>query len=170
MDSSKRSRPHLLHEDITLITPVAPETAKTPRRKTSAKSPAAVSAMAADAPKAQAAAQSPSDTLALATHALEEMKAEDTIIIDLEGKTSIADQMIITSGRSNRHVGSIADEVVKTMKDAGHGTPRVEGVPHCDWVLIDCGDVIVHVFRPEVRQFYNLEKMWGVDRPTEAAS
>jgi type I restriction enzyme R subunit len=99
-----------------------------------------------------------------------EMKAEDTIIIDLEGKTSIADQMIITSGRSNRHVGSIADEVVKTMKDAGHGSPRVEGVPHCDWVLIDCGDVIVHVFRPEVRQFYNLEKMWGVDRPTEATS
>jgi ribosome-associated protein len=171
MRSTKRPRSHLVHEDITLITPVAPETAKTPRRKTSAKSPATVSAMAADVPQAQdALPQPPSDTLALATHALEEMKAEDTIIIDLQGKTSIADQMIITSGRSNRHVGSIADEVVKTMKDAGHGSPRVEGVPHCDWVLIDCGDVIVHVFRPEVRQFYNLEKMWGVDRPTEAAS
>lgn len=108
-----------------------------------------------------------SDTLSLATHALDEMKAEDTIVIDLAGKTSIADHMIIASGRSNRHVGSIADEVVKTFKAAGHPTPRVEGMPHCDWVLIDAGDVVVHVFRPEVRQFYNLEKMWGVDRPVE---
>lgn len=112
-------------------------------------------------------ATSPGDALSLATHALDEMKAEDTIVIDLAGKTSLADQMIITSGRSNRHVGAIADEVVKTMKAAGRGTPKIEGVPHCDWVLIDCGDVIVHVFRPEVRQFYNLEKMWGVDRPIE---
>jgi ribosome-associated protein len=95
------------------------------------------------------------------------MKAEDTIIIDLAGKTSLADHMIITSGRSNRHVASIADEVVKTLKDAGHGVPKVEGLPHADWVLIDAGDVVVHVFRPEVRVFYNLEKMWGVDRPTE---
>ncbi|MCU0883676.1 MAG: ribosome silencing factor [Beijerinckiaceae bacterium] len=112
----------------------------------------------------------PSDTLKLATHAIEEMKAEETIIIDLQGKTSIADHMIITSGRSNRHVGSIADEVVKVLKQAGHPSPRIEGVPHCDWVLVDCGDVIVHVFRPEVRTFYNLEKMWGVDRPTELAA
>jgi ribosome-associated protein len=98
------------------------------------------------------------------------MKAEDTVVIELAGKTSLADQMIITSGRSNRHVGAIADEVVKLLKDAGHATPRVEGQPHCDWVLIDAGDVIVHVFRPEVRQFYNLEKMWGVDRPSERAA
>lgn len=111
-----------------------------------------------------------SDTLKLATHALEEMKAEETIIIDLEGKTSIADHMIIASGRSNRHVGSIADEVVKVLKEAGHPSPKIEGVPHCDWVLVDCGDVIVHIFRPEVRSFYNLEKMWGVDRPTELAA
>jgi ribosome-associated protein len=115
----------------------------------------------------QTPADAPSDTLALATHALDEMKAEDTIVIELAGKTSLADQMIITSGRSNRHVASIADEVVKTLKDAGHASPRVEGLPHADWVLIDAGDVVVHVFRPEVRQFYNLEKMWGVDRPTE---
>jgi ribosome-associated protein len=98
------------------------------------------------------------------------MKAEETIVIDLQGKTSIADHMIIASGRSNRHVGSIADEVVKALKEAGHAPPRIEGVPHCDWVLVDCGDVIVHVFRPEVRAFYNLEKMWGVDRPTEFAA
>lgn len=143
-----------------------PEAAKKPRRPSAS---AKAAAQAEDAARAMA-AEAPSDTLALATHALEEMKAEDTIVIDLEGKTSLADQMVITSGRSNRHVGSIADEVVKTLKQAGHASPRVEGVPHCDWVLIDCGDVIVHVFRPEVRQFYNLEKMWGVDRPTELAA
>jgi ribosome-associated protein len=112
----------------------------------------------------------PADTLAITTAAIEDMKAEDTVVIDLAGKTSLADQMIITSGRSNRHVGAIADEVVKMLKEAGHPSPRVEGQPHCDWVLIDAGDVIVHVFRPEVRQFYNLEKMWGVDRPSERAA
>jgi ribosome-associated protein len=98
---------------------------------------------------------------------LEDAKAEDIIPIDLHGKTSIADTMIVASGRSNTHVGAIADRVIKTLKEVGSATPRVEGLPHCDWVLIDAGDVIVHVFRPEVRQFYNLEKMWGVDRPGE---
>jgi ribosome-associated protein len=107
------------------------------------------------------------ETLPIALAALDDMKAEDTVLIDLKGKTSIADHMVITSGRSNRHVASIADEVVRLLKEAGHSSPRVEGVPHCDWVLIDAGDVVVHVFRPEVRQFYNLEKMWGADRPTE---
>ena len=95
------------------------------------------------------------------------MKAEDTVEIDLTGKTSIADTMIVTSGRSHRHVGSIADRVVQALKDSGFGPPRVEGLPACDWVLIDAGDVLIHIFRPEVRSFYNLEKMWGVDRPFE---
>jgi ribosome-associated protein len=98
---------------------------------------------------------------------LEDAKAEDIIPIDLHGKTSIADTMIVASGRSNTHVGAIADRVIRNLKEVGAPTPRVEGLPHCDWVLIDAGDVIVHVFRPEVRQFYNLEKMWGVDRPGE---
>ena len=93
------------------------------------------------------------------------MKAEDTVEIDLTGKTSIADTMIITSGRSQRHVGSIAERVLEGLKGSGFGTARVEGLPACDWVLIDAGDVIVHIFRPEVRGFYNLEKMWGADRP-----
>lgn len=97
---------------------------------------------------------------------LEDMKAEETVVIDLMDKTSLADTMIITTGRSNRHVGAIADEVAKAMKAVGE-TVRVEGMPHCDWVLIDAGDAIVHVFRPEVRAFYNLEKMWGTDRPGE---
>jgi ribosome-associated protein len=89
------------------------------------------------------------------------MKAEEPTTIDLAGKTSIADAMVIASGRSNRHVGAIADRVVQCLKRAGITGVRVEGMPHCDWVLIDAGDVIVHVFRPEVRAFYNLEKMWA---------
>ena len=93
------------------------------------------------------------------------MKAEETVEIDLIGKTSIADTMIITSGRSQRHVGSIAERVLEGLKNGGYGAARVEGLPACDWVLIDAGDVIVHIFRPEVRGFYNLEKMWGADRP-----
>jgi ribosome-associated protein len=98
---------------------------------------------------------------------LDDAKAEDVISIDLRGKTSIADDMIIATGRSTVHVGAIADKVLKACKEAGLVAPRVEGLPQCDWVLIDAGDVIVHIFRPEVRQFYNLEKMWGGARPTE---
>ena len=99
---------------------------------------------------------------------LDDAKAEDTVVIDLMGKTSLADSMIVTSGRSNRHVGSIADRVIEALKESGLKDVKVEGMPHCDWVLIDAGDVIVHVFRPEVRHFYNLEKMWGGDRPANA--
>jgi ribosome-associated protein len=98
---------------------------------------------------------------------LDDAKAEDVISIDLRGKTTIADDMVIASGRSTVHVGAIADRVLKGCKEAGHAAPRVEGLPQCDWVLIDAGDVIVHIFRPEVRQFYNLEKMWGGARPSE---
>lgn len=96
---------------------------------------------------------------------LDDAKAEDTTLIDLHGKTSIADVMVVTTGRSNVHVNAIADRVFRAIKDAGHGIPRIEGLVNGDWVLIDAGDIIVHVFRPEVRQFYNLEKMWGADRP-----
>ncbi len=99
--------------------------------------------------------------------ALDDLKADEVNVIDLMGKTSIADFMIIATGRSTTQVGALADRVVKAIKELGGGTPAVEGVPANDWVLIDAGDLIVHVFRPEVRQFYNLEKMWGVDRPGE---
>ncbi|WP_420102527.1 ribosome silencing factor [Bosea sp. (in: a-proteobacteria)] len=98
---------------------------------------------------------------------LEDMKAEDITVIDLVGKTSLADAMIIASGNVNRHVAAISEALIEAMKNAGMATPKVEGMPACDWVLIDTGDIIVHVFRPEVRQFYNLEKMWGTDRPHE---
>ena len=105
------------------------------------------------------------DIRAIALACLEDMKAENTVEIDLTGKTSIADTMIVTSGRSHRHVGAIAESVTQALKDKGFGNARVEGMPACDWVLIDAGDVLIHIFRPEVRGFYNLEKMWGADRP-----
>ena len=110
------------------------------------------------------------DLRAVALDCLEDMKAENTVEIDLTGKTSIADTMIVTSGRSHRHVGAIADRVIQALKDRGFGGMRVEGLPACDWVLIDAGDVLIHIFRPEVRGFYNLEKMWGADRPQDRAS
>ncbi len=87
------------------------------------------------------------------------MKAENTLTIDLRQKSSIGDYMVVSSGRSQRHVGSVADRIVEDLKKVGIAA-RVEGVPHCDWVLIDARDVIVHVFRPEARDFYNLERMW----------
>jgi ribosome-associated protein len=100
------------------------------------------------------------ETLRLVLARLDDMKAEDTTTIDLRGKSAIADFMVVTSGRSNRHVGSVADRVLEDLHKAGLRQVRVEGMPLCDWVLIDAGDMIVHVFRPEARAFYNLEKMW----------
>ena len=91
---------------------------------------------------------------------LEDSKAENIVSIDLHGKSSLADHMVVASGRSHRHVAAVADNLLKALKDAGLGTPRIEGLSAADWVLIDSGDIIVHVFRPEVRDFYNLEKMW----------
>lgn len=96
---------------------------------------------------------------------LDDDKAQDIVHIDLKGKSPMADSMIVASGRSHRHVGALADHVLRALKEAGHGKARVEGLPHCDWVLIDAGDVIVHLFRPEVRTFYNIEKIWSVDSP-----
>ncbi len=108
-----------------------------------------------------------SDMLSSILETLEDAKAEQTIVIDLDGKTTLADAMVITTGRVNRHVSAISDQIIEMLKSHGHTGIRVEGQPHCDWVLIDAGDVIVHVFRPEVRSFYNLEKMWSADRPAE---
>src|SRR2546423_11785278 len=91
---------------------------------------------------------------------LDDMKAEETVTIDLRGKSALSDDMIGTSGRANRHVSAIAENVAKGLKETGIKTIHIEGLPNCDWVLIDSGDVIVHVFRPEVREFYNLERLW----------
>ena len=91
---------------------------------------------------------------------LEDSKAENIVSIDIQGKSSLGDHMVIASGRSNRHVAAVAEHLLRAIKDAGMGQARVEGLGGSDWVLIDAGDIIVHVFRPEVREFYNLEKMW----------
>ena len=104
------------------------------------------------------------ETLRIVLARLETMKAEDSVTIDLSGKSSIGDYMVVTSGRSNIHVAAIADNLIKDLKHAGIAGIRVEGLRQGDWVLIDAGDVIVHVFRPEVRTFYNLEKMWSAKR------
>jgi ribosome-associated protein len=89
------------------------------------------------------------------------------VAIGLEGKSTIADSMVVASGRSNRHVGAIAEQLIEKLKGAGHRDLRVEGFPNCDWVLVDAGDVVVHLFRPEVRTFYNLEKLWSEHAPQE---
>ena len=94
---------------------------------------------------------------------LEDAKADDVVTIELAGKSSVTDYMVIASGRSDRHVGAIADQLQRRLKEIKYGTVRVEGQPQNDWVLVDIGDVVVHIFRPEVRDFYNLEKMWMAD-------
>ncbi len=105
------------------------------------------------------------ETLALIIARLEDDKSEDIVSIDLRGKTTIADFMVIASGGSQRHVGAIADHLVESLKAAGLKDIRIEGQPACDWVLVDAHDVIVHVFQPEVRSFYNIEKMWSGSTP-----
>jgi ribosome-associated protein len=92
---------------------------------------------------------------------LEDDKAEEILAIDIRGKSSFADMLIVASGRSARHVGALADHVMRKLKESGVKDVRLEGVPHCDWVLVDAGDVVVHLFRPEVRSFYNIEKIWA---------
>jgi len=102
----------------------------------------------------------PAELLRLVEASLDDDKAETVVVIDLAGKTEIADFMIIANGSSRRHVGSMADHIQRKMKAVGFKSVKVEGLDNCDWVLIDGGDVIVHLFRPEVRDFYNLDKMW----------
>ncbi len=106
----------------------------------------------------------------LVLKSLDDDQAQDIISIPLDGKSNIADHMVIAEGRSTRQVASIAQKLAERIKQAG-GSPRVEGLANADWVLIDAGDVIIHLFRPEVRSFYNLERMWAVDemeQPGEA--
>ena len=101
------------------------------------------------------------------TNSLEDSKAEELVTIDIKDKSAIADYMVIASGRSNRHVSAIADHLLREYKNLGMGSARVEGLDSADWVLIDLGDIIVHIFRPEVREFYALEKMWQMPASEE---
>lgn len=98
---------------------------------------------------------------------LDDDKAEDIVTIDLGGRSSLADAIVVATGRSSRHVASIAEHLARRLKDAGYGTRPVNGAQQGDWVLVDAGDVIVHVFRAEVRDYYDLEGMWSVDEPKQ---
>lgn len=135
-----------------------PKVARTRVAKPKAAAPKAVTARKAKPVLVEAAPEN--DTLKLVLARLDDMKAEATVTIDLHGKSAYTDYMVVTTGRSNRHVGAVAENVVKGLKESGVKSVHVEGLTNCDWVLIDSGDVIVHVFRPEVREFYNLERMW----------
>ncbi len=99
--------------------------------------------------------------LQLVLTSLEDSKAEDIVTINIAGKSALGDYMVVVSGRSNRHVTAIADHLITDLKDEGLGNARVEGLEAGDWVLIDTGDIIIHVFRPEIREFYNIERMWA---------
>jgi ribosome-associated protein len=99
--------------------------------------------------------------LAMVLNSLDEDQAQDVVSIPLAGKSSIADFMVIACGRSSRQVTAIAQKLAERVKHSGRGSPRIEGLPAADWVVVDAGDVVVHLFRPEVRSFYNLERMWG---------
>lgn len=120
----------------------------------------------AAATTAQSLARSDVSTIALhelVMTQLDDDQAQEIVSIPLEGKSAIADHMVIASGRSTRQVASMAQKLAEAIKKAGFGNARVEGLPAADWVLIDAGDVVVHLFRPEVRTFYNLERMWSFE-------
>jgi ribosome-associated protein len=97
---------------------------------------------------------------------LGDAKAENTVAVDMRGRSPLADHMVVATGRSHRHVAAVAEQVMRALKEKGFGNARVEGLRQADWVLVDAGDVIVHVQRPEVRDFYNLEKIWAADIPS----
>lgn len=143
---------------------VAPKAAakKTIAKKTTPKTPKKATTKTTKKPNPKI------EMIEIVTESLDDAKAESTVAIDIRGKSSIADHMVVTSGRSHRHVGAVADQLAKALTKAGFKKPRVEGLPNCDWVLVDAGDVVVHIFRPEVREFYNIEKMWSADFAADA--
>ena len=151
--------------------PAARKPAPAAKKKAPAKAtkPKAVKAVAKPAakPAAKAAVKKPAPSHALKqtaiiARALDDNKAEEIVTLDLADKCSFADFMVVASGRSQRHVAALADHVADALKKAGMPPLNIEGKDSADWVLIDAGDVVVHLFRPEVRQFYNIEKMWAI--------
>ena len=120
------------------------------------------------APKSKRAEAQGHSLLSRILKSLDDDKAEDIVTIDLEGRSSLADAIVIANGRSQRHVSAIAEHLARRLKEAGYGTRPVDGLASGDWVLVDAGDVIVHVFRPEVRSYYDLEGMWSVEEPKRA--
>ena len=134
------------------MTPISPEPGQA--------SPAATAGSPAPHPAPLPASQ-PGSLHELVLKSLDDDQAQELVSIPLEGKSSIADHMVIASGRSTRQVAAMAQKLAERIKHGGFGHSRIEGLPAADWVLIDAGDVVVHLFRPEVRTFYNLERMWA---------
>ena len=134
------------------------QTAKKPAKKTVAKKPVkkAVKAATVKKPAQQ------SDLLKRILVSLDDDKAENIVTIDLEGRSALCDAAVIASGRSSRHVSAMAEHLARRLKEGGYGTRPISGQAQGDWVLVDAGDVIVHLFRPEVRDYYDLEGMWSV--------
>ena len=110
----------------------------------------------------------PEELLALIEAKLDDDQAQDVVVIDLRDKSPIADYIVVASGRSQRHVGALSDHLARALKTQGYGKAHIEGMPQADWVLIDAGDVIVHLFRPEVRAFYRIEQIWSLETPGAA--
>ena len=140
-----------------------------PAKKPAAKKPAAKKAAPAKKTAPKKALRPDSTLLSRILTSLDDDKAEGILTIDLEGRSSLCDTIVIANGRSSRHVASIAEHLARRLKEVGYGTCHMDGLTQGDWVLIDAGDVIVHVFRPEVRAYYDLEGMWSVDeKPVRA--
>jgi ribosome-associated protein len=135
----------------------ARKVAKKPAKKAPSKAPAKK-----PAPPAPRKAVPQSDLLKRILTSLDDDKAEDIVTINLEGRSALCDAAVIASGRSSRHVGAMAEHLARRLKESGYGTRPISGQGQGDWVLVDAGDVIVHLFRPEVRDYYDLEGMWSV--------
>lgn len=147
-------------------------TKKSQAPKPTHKKPAAKKAAAKPAPKSPKSAPAPKKVAAFDRALLERIlksldddKAEEIVTIELAGRSSLCDAIVVASGRSSRHVASIAEHLARRLKEAGYGTRPMNGAGQGDWALVDCGDVIVHIFRPEVRSYYDLEGMWSVEEP-----
>lgn len=168
------------HNGVSILT--AKSTKKQPAKKTAKRSPAKKSPVAkaatktakkktiAKPPVIKTIAPADNSLLDRILQSLDDDKAENVVTIDMTDRSSLADAIVIASGRSSRHVASIADHLARKLKDAGYGTRPVDGAAQGDWVLVDAGDVIVHVFRPEVRDYYDLGGMWSVGEPERRAA